>query len=50
MAASGQNEDQDPDTPGDGEGHLLPNLLKMLFLIAVLGGFWYFFDRWLSGR
>lgn len=30
---------------GKGEGRLLVNIGKVLFLAAVLAAFWYFFDR-----
>lgn len=33
---------------GEGEGRLLVNIGKIVFLVAVLAAFWYFFDRWLG--
>jgi len=48
-----QERDKKPDVPpvsADGGGHLVQNILKILFLITVLAGFWYGFDRWLSGK
>lgn len=44
-----EHRDDDP-AAGAGEGNLVVNVLKILFLIAVLAGFWYGFDRWLSGK
>ena len=33
-----------------GEGHLLLNIGKIVFLIVVLVAFWYFFDRWIGSK
>ncbi len=35
---------------GEGEGHLLLNIGKVIFLVVVLVAFWYFFDKWLSSK
>ncbi|MDA8099005.1 MAG: hypothetical protein M0042_05210 [Nitrospiraceae bacterium] len=39
-----------PSEHGEGEGNLLLNIGKIVFLVAVLGAFWYFFDKWLSSK
>lgn len=39
-----------PSGPGEGEGRLLLNIAKILFLVAVLAAFWYFFDQLLGGK
>jgi hypothetical protein len=46
-----KDKNTEPGGPqDDGEGHLILNIGKVLFLIAVLAAFWYFFDRWLAGE
>lgn len=47
-----QQKQDPPDVPGqsEGNGHFVLNMLKILFLIAVLTAFWFFFDRWLTGK
>jgi hypothetical protein len=46
-----QQDKHTPSGPGEpGEGRLLLNIVKILFLVAVLAAFWYFFDRWLGGK
>lgn len=32
------------------KGCLLANIGKIVFLVAVLAAFWYFFDRWLGSQ
>ncbi len=32
------------------KGRLLVNIGKVLFLVAALAAFWYFFDRWLGRK
>ncbi len=49
MANEG-NDRKQPETQEPGEGHLLLNIGKFLFLVIVLTAFWYFFDKWLSGK
>ncbi len=39
-----------PEESGEGEGHLLSNIAKIVFLVAVLVAFWYFFDKWLESK
>ncbi len=45
-----QDNNKSDGQQGEGEGHLLLNVGKIIFLIAVLVAFWYFFDKWLGGR
>ncbi len=40
----------DGQQEGEREGRLLSNIGKIIFLIAVLVAFWYFFDKWLGSR
>ncbi len=40
----------DSNTEESGEGHLLLNIAKIIFLIAVLVAFWFFFDWWLAKK
>ncbi|MDH4162852.1 MAG: hypothetical protein OEW15_09230 [Nitrospirota bacterium] len=41
---------EDHQQAGESEGHLVMNIIKILLLVAVLAGFWYGFDHWLSGK
>ncbi|HUJ17751.1 MAG TPA: hypothetical protein VL197_07135 [Nitrospirota bacterium] len=34
----------------EGEGHFILNIAKIVFLVAVLVSFWYFFDKWLGSK
>jgi hypothetical protein len=43
----GQN---DAEEQGKGQGRLHLNIGKMIFLVAVLVAFWYFFDKWLGSK
>jgi hypothetical protein len=40
----------DAEKAGAREGHLLLNIGKTIFLIAVLVAFWFFFDWWLAKK
>ncbi len=45
-----KHSSSESDTEGPVEGHLLVNIAKIIFLIAVLVAFWFFFDWWLAKK
>jgi hypothetical protein len=45
-----KNTKSDAQKQETGEGHLLMNIGKMVFLIAVLVAFWYLFDKWIGSK
>ncbi|HXY55942.1 MAG TPA: hypothetical protein VEM40_14865 [Nitrospirota bacterium] len=48
--AQGNRMQSDAQGQEKGEGHLIMNIGKIVFLIVVLVAFWYFFDRWIGSR
>jgi len=48
--AQEKHTQSDPQKQKQGEGHLLMNIGKIVFLIAVLVAFWYLFDRWIGSK
>jgi hypothetical protein len=52
LTAEGEIVQQDKNTPpghGEGEGHLLLNIGKVIFLVAALAAAWFVLE-WLIGR
>jgi hypothetical protein len=45
-----KHSSSEDEKDGPREGHLLLNIGKTIFLIAVLVAFWFFFDWWLARK